>query len=50
MPSPKEYVIKRKIPCARVVSKDANAKIDPRIGPIQGVQPKANPIPTTRGK
>ena len=27
-------------------SVDAIAKIDPRIGPMQGVQPKPNAIPT----
>ena len=34
----------------RVFSKEAKAKIDPRIGPMHGVHPKANPIPTMRGK
>ena len=28
----------------------ANVKIDPRIGPIQGVQPNAKAAPTTNGK
>ena len=28
----------------------ANAKIDPRIGPIQGVQPNPKAVPTTKGK
>ena len=28
---------------------EANARIDPRIGPIQGVQPNPKPIPTKNG-
>ena len=31
-------------------SSAANVKIDPRIGPIQGVQPKAKAAPTINGK
>jgi hypothetical protein len=32
-----------------VSSIDAKARIDPRIGPIQGVQPKPKPTPTING-
>ena len=28
----------------------ANVKIDPRMGPIQGVQPNAKAAPTSKGK
>ena len=31
-------------------SNAANVKIDPRIGPIQGVQPNPKAAPTSNGK
>ena len=49
-PRPIEYISNRKIPWLREFSKEAKAKIEPRIGPMHGVQPKANPMPTTKGK
>ena len=33
-----------------VVSVADKAKIEPNTGPIQGVHPKANAAPTTKGK
>ena len=37
------------IPLVIVASDADNVIIDPKIGPIQGVQPKANAPPTNRG-
>ena len=34
----------------RLFSNDAKTKIDPKIGPIHGVQPKPNAAPTIVGK
>ena len=46
---PKEYDVKSKIPLVKVISNAAKANIDPRIGPIHGVQPKPKAIPTRTG-
>ena len=37
-------------PLTIVVSVADKAKIEPNTGPIQGVHPKANAEPTTKGK
>jgi len=44
--NPKEYKINKKIAFPKVSSIAANARIDPKIGPIHGVHPnpKAKPI------
>ena len=44
--NPKEYKINKKIAFPKVSSIAANARIDPKIGPIHGVHPKPNAIPT----
>ena len=44
-----EYEDNNKIPLAITSLVDAKAKIDPRIGPIHGVQPNAKAIPNTIG-
>ena len=38
------------MPLLMFSSIEANAKIDPRIGPIQGVQPNPKAAPTSNGK
>ena len=38
---PNEYDVRRNIPLFMLSSVAAKTKIDPRIGPIQGVQPNA---------
>ena len=38
------------MPLPTFSSKAANVKIDPRIGPMQGVQPKPKAAPTSNGK
>ena len=43
---PIEYINNNIIPLVIVVSKDAKASIEPKIGPIHGDQPKPNPTPT----
>ena len=43
---PIEYNVNNIIPLVIVVSKDAKANIEPKIGPIHGDQPKPNPTPT----
>ena len=40
---------KSKMPLAKLSSVEARTKIDPRIGPIQGVHPNANAIPINIG-
>ena len=37
------------MPLPTFSSKAANVKIDPRIGPMQGVQPKPKAAPTIKG-
>ena len=37
------------MPLPMFSSKAANVKIDPRIGPMQGVQPKPKAAPTSNG-
>ena len=49
MANPREYEDNNKIPLAITSLVDAKAKIDPRIGPIHGVQPNAKAIPNTIG-
>ncbi len=46
---PNEYDVRRNIPLFMLSSVAAKTKIDPRIGPIQGVQPKAKAIPIKIG-
>ena len=48
--NPKEYELKSKTPWLTVFSIAARAKIDPKIGPIQGVQPNPKATPTKNGK
>ena len=43
---PIEYINNNIIPLVIVVSKDAKASIEPKIGPIHGDQPKPKPTPT----
>src|SRR5262245_50946213 len=45
-PRPAEYPNSNAMPCCTVLSLLARVKIDPRIGPTQGVQPIANVRPT----
>ena len=47
---PKEYDDSNKILSLIFSSIAAKAKIDPRIGPIQGVQPNPKAAPTNNGK
>ena len=49
MASPKEYKINNKIPFDILSVVEAKIKIDPSIGPMQGVQPKAKAIPINIG-
>ena len=46
MARPIEYMTSKNIPFISVVSSDANASTEPKIGPIHGDQPKPNPMPT----
>ena len=46
---PKDYQIKSKIPLLILSSVAANTKIEPKIGPMQGVQPNAKAIPIKIG-
>ena len=48
--NPREYELKSITPSLMVVSAAAKAKIDPRIGPMQGVQPKPKASPIRNGK
>ena len=41
-------MVKSKVPLT--LSFMAMAKTDPKMGPIQGLHPKANAIPTSKGK
>ncbi len=45
--SPSEYAASIRIPVDAVCETEANVRMDPRIGPIQGVQPAANVMPTS---
>ena len=47
--NPREYELKSITPSLMVVSTAAKTKIDPRIGPMQGVQPKPKASPITNG-
>jgi len=42
-------VVSNKIPFSTVSSKAANAKMEPRIGPIQGVHPNPKASPSNNG-
>lgn len=42
---PNEKTLSSNAPCPTVVDADASNKIEPRIGPTQGVQPNANVAP-----
>jgi len=46
--SPREKTERRNAPCPTVVDAAASVKIDPKIGPTHGVQPKANVAPKMR--
>ena len=46
IPRPIENANNRIVPCATVSCWEATNKIAPRIGPMQGVQPRAKAIPT----
>ena len=46
---PKEYELNSNIALDNVSSIEAKAKIDPKIGPIHGVQPKPKASPITYG-
>ena len=48
--SPNEYKINNMTALVKVSSIDAKAKIEPKIGPIHGVQPKPKATPITYGK
>ena len=48
--NPKEYELKSKTPWLTVFSIAAKVKIDPKIGPIHGVQPNPKAAPTSNGK
>ena len=48
--NPKEYELKSKTPWLTVFSIAAKVKIDPKIGPIHGVQPNAKATPIITGK
>ena len=47
---PNEYKINKITALDKVSSIDAKAKIEPKIGPIQGVHPKPKATPITYGK
>ena len=42
---PREYENSKNIPLIILSEVEASTKIDPKIGPMHGVQPKANAIP-----
>ena len=48
--NPREYELKSKTPWLTVFSIAAKVKIDPKIGPIHGVQPNAKATPIITGK
>ena len=48
--NPREYALKSKTPWLTVFSIAAKVKIDPKIGPIHGVQPNAKAAPIITGK
>ena len=48
--NPREYELKSKTPWLTVSSMAAKAKIDPKIGPIQGDQPNPKATPIKNGK
>ena len=50
MAKPKEYDVNNKIPLPIFSSNAAKVIIDPRIGPMQGVQPNPKAAPTINGK
>ena len=50
MANPREYELKSKTPWLTVSSIAAKVKIDPKIGPIHGVQPNAKVTPIITGK
>ena len=45
---PIEQIDNKIIPFVIVVSNDASAKTEPRIGPMHGDHPKPNPMPTKK--
>ena len=49
-PNPKNKMISNSTPLLIFSSTAAKVKIDPRMGPIQGVQPKPKAAPTNKWK
>ena len=48
--NPREYELKSKTPWLTVFSIAAKVKIDPKIGPMHGLQPNAKATPIIKGK